>query len=112
MSAVASATIGGTTVTGILRAVGAATSTLSGVIDIDATARSFGLAAITVRSIVSCRNENRMSCLRTAASSAGLAMIRLETGLTLTSATVRRRASALSATGWVMKILGRISVST
>src|SRR6516162_10157451 len=108
ISAVASATIGGTTVTGILRLVASATSMLSGVIDCEATARSFGLAAITSRSIRSCRSENRMSLLRTAATSVFLGMIRLESGLTLTLATRRRRSIALRATGWVMKMRGRI----
>ena len=48
MSAVASVTIGGTTVTGMPRLVASATSMLYGVIDCDAMARSFGLAAMIV----------------------------------------------------------------
>ena len=48
-----------------------------------------------------------MSLLRTAATSAFLGMIRLESGLILTIATLRKRSSALLATGWVTKILGR-----
>jgi hypothetical protein len=110
MSAVASATMAGTTVTGILRLVASATSILSGVIDCDAMARSAGLAAITSRSIRSCRSENKMSLLRTAATSAFLGMIRLDSGLTWTVATLRKRAIALLATGWVTKILGRASL--
>jgi hypothetical protein len=46
-SAVASVTIGGTTVTGMRRAVAAATSISDGVIFIEATARRFALAAMT-----------------------------------------------------------------
>ena len=46
-SAAASATIGGTTVTGIFRFVAAATSIFSGVMDCEAIIRSFGFAAIT-----------------------------------------------------------------
>ena len=100
MSAVASATIGGTTVTGMPRLVASATSILSGVIDIEATARNFGLARSTARSIVSCSSENRMSHFFTAAISFGLAMILLESVLILTSAIVaqaRRARSARSA---------------
>src|SRR3981081_50858 len=107
MSAVASATMGGPTVTGILRLVASATSILSGVMDCEVMARNSGLAAITSRSMRSCSSENRMSLLRTAATSAFLGMIRLGTGLILTVATLRRRAIALLATGWVTKILGR-----
>jgi hypothetical protein len=42
-----------------------------------------------------------MSHVLTAAMSAFLAMIRLESGLTLTVATLRRRSIALLAIGWV-----------
>ena len=38
-----------------------------------------------------------------------LGMMRLSSGLTLTLATVRRRSSALSATGWVTKMRGRFA---
>ena len=60
-SAVASvATIGGTTVTGMPRFVAAATSIFDGVIDCAAmTARNFGLAASTARSILSCSSKTR-----------------------------------------------------
>src|SRR5260370_36081262 len=101
MSAVASATIGGTTVTGIFRLVASATSMLSGVIDCEATAHRFGLAAITSRSTRSGRSENRMSLLRTAATSVFLGMMRLEVGVALTLGARRRLAVALRATGWV-----------
>jgi hypothetical protein len=37
-------------------------------------------------------------------------MIRLDSGLTWTVATLRKRAIALLATGWVTKILGRASL--
>ena len=103
MSAVASATIGGTTVTGMPRLVASATSILSGVIDIEATARNFGLAASTARSMRSCSSENRMSHFFTAAISFGLAMILLELVLILTAAIARRRSSALGAIGCVTK---------
>ena len=64
MSAVASATTGGTTVTGMPRLVASATSMLSGVIDIEQTARSFGLAASTARSMRSCsRREQDIALL-------------------------------------------------
>ena len=59
MSAVASVTIGGTTVTGMPRLVASATSILSGVIDIEQTARNFGLAASTARSILSCKQRHQ-----------------------------------------------------
>src|ERR1700688_5103222 len=106
MSAVASATIGGTTVTGMPRLVASATSILWGVIDIEASPRNFGLAASTARSIVSCRNENRMLHFFTAAISFGLAMILLESVLILTLAMARSRSSALCAIGWVTKTRG------
>src|SRR6266567_6374780 len=99
MSAVASATIGGTTVTGMPRLVAAATSMLSGVIDIEQTARNFGLAASTARSIRSCRSANRISHFFTPAISLGLAITLLESGLILTFAMARRRSSALDAIG-------------
>src|SRR6186713_2461388 len=101
MSAVASATTGGTTVTGIPRLVASATSILSGVIDIEQTARSFGLAASTARSMRSCRSENRTSHFLTAAISFDFAMILLESVLILTFAIARRRSSALDAIGCV-----------
>src|ERR1700694_4816064 len=106
MSAVASATIGGTTVTGMPRLVASATSILSGVIDIDASMRNFGLAASAARSMTSCRNENRMSHFFTAAISFGLARILLESVLILTLAMGRRRSSALCAIGWLTKTRG------
>src|SRR5215510_291734 len=112
MSAVASATIGGTTVTGIPRLVASATSTLSGVIDIEQTARNFGLAASTARSIRSCRNENRISHFLTAAISFDFAMILLESVLILTFAIARRRSSALDAIGCVTKTRGLIVTAT
>src|SRR6185312_10261490 len=84
MSAVASATIGGTTVTGMPRLVASATAILSGVIDMEQTARNFGLAASTARSIRSCSNENRISHFLTAAISFDFEMILLESVLTLT----------------------------
>ena len=62
-SAVASVVTGGTTVTGIAAPVAAATSMFDGEIDCAAMARSFGLAAITSRSIRSCSRQNRMSHL-------------------------------------------------
>src|SRR5471030_558493 len=103
MSAVASATIGGTTLTTIPRLVASATSMLSGVIAIEQTSRSFGFAASTARSTLSCSNETRTSHLRTAAISLALAMILLESVLILTSAIARSRVSALGAIGWVTK---------
>src|SRR5262249_44872065 len=104
--AVASATIGGTTVTGIPRLVASATSILSGVIAIEQTARSFGLAASTARSIRSWSSESRMSHFFTAAISLGLAMILLESVLILTPATARSRSSAPTAIGWLTKTRG------
>src|SRR6185437_15083884 len=113
MSAVASATIGGTTVTGMPRLVASATSILSGVIDIEVTARKFLFAARTARSTLSCSSENRISHFFTAAISFGLAMILLESVLILTSAMVRSRASALGVIGWVTKTRGRtVNAST
>src|SRR2546429_229876 len=53
-----------------------------------------------------------MSHRRTAAIRACFAMTRLESGLTFTLATRRKRSMALSATGWVMKMRGRIRPST
>ena len=106
-SAVASVVTGGTTVTGSRCAVAAATSMFEGEMDCAATSRSFGLAAITSRSMRSCNRQNRMSHVLTAATSAFLAMIRLESGLTLTVPTLRRRSIALLAIGWVTKIRGR-----
>src|SRR6185437_13316237 len=107
ISAVASATIGGTTVIGMTRLVASSTSILSGVIDIEATARSFGLAASTRRSILSCSRENRMSHFFTAAINFGLARILLESGLILTMAMARSRSSALGAIGWLTKMRGK-----
>src|SRR4029078_7437641 len=106
MSAVDSATIGGTTVTEIPRLVASATSMLSGVIDIEQTARSFGLAASTARSMRSWSNENRISHLLTAAISFDFAIILLESVLTLTFASARSRSSALAAIGWLTKTRG------
>ena len=103
MSAVNSTASAGTTVTVMRRAVAAATSILSGVIDIDAIARKEGFAAITSRSMGSCSRLNRISQARAPAISLSLAMTRLPSGLTVTSAMVRSRVSALSATGWVTK---------
>jgi len=105
-SAVASATIGGTTVTAIPRRVASATSILSGVIDIEAIAFSPGFAASTARSILSCSSENRMSHFFTAAISRLLGRIRLASALTLTSAMARSRASALGAIGCVTNTRG------
>src|SRR6185437_15977237 len=99
MSAVASVTIGGTTVTGMSRLVASATSILSGVIVIEASMRNFGLAASTARSILSCRNENRISHFFTAAISLTRAMILLESLLSVTLAISRKRSSALCAIG-------------
>ena len=70
MSAVNSTASAGTTVTGMRRAVAAATSILSGVIDIDVIARKAGFAAITSRSTGSCSRLNRISQARTPAISA------------------------------------------
>jgi hypothetical protein len=56
---VASLTIGGMTVTGIFRAVAAATSMSSGLMVMDATIRSLGLAAITSASTRSWRRQKR-----------------------------------------------------
>jgi len=72
---------------------------LSGVIDIEAIARKEGLAAITSRSTGSCSRVNRISQARAPAISLSLAMTRLSSGLTVTSAIVRSRVSAVSATG-------------
>ena len=79
-SAVASVVTGGTTVTGILRAVASATSMLDGEIDCAAMWRSFGLAATTSRSILSCNRQNRMSHFFAAAISFGFGMMRLSSG--------------------------------
>src|SRR6478609_4237430 len=106
MSAVASATIGGTTVTGMPRFVASATSMLSGVIDIEQTARNFGLTTSTARSIRSWSRENRVSHFFTAAISLGLAMILLESVLILTVAIARSRSSALDAISWLTKTRG------
>ena len=70
-SAVASVVTGGTTVTGMRRAVASATSMFDGEIDCAAMWRSFGLAAITALSIRSCSRQNRMSAFFTAAISVG-----------------------------------------
>src|SRR6185437_11624103 len=106
MSAVASATIGGTTVTGMPRRVASATSILSGVIAIEQTARNFGLALSTARSTLSWRSEKRTSHFLTAASSLLLAMILVASLLIVTFATSRSRLSALSAIGCVTKTRG------
>src|SRR5690348_11547595 len=106
MSAVASATIGGTTVIGMPRLLASATSILSGVIDIEQTARNFGFAANTARSTRSCNSENRISHFLTAAISLDFAMILLESVLILTLARAHSRSSALDATGWVTKTRG------
>src|SRR5689334_10077302 len=106
MSAVASVTIGGTTVTGMPRLVASATSILSGVIDIEQTARSLGLAASTARSIRSWSRQNRKSHFFTAAISFDLPTILLESGWILTLAMARSRSSALAAIGWVTKTRG------
>ncbi len=50
-----------------------------------------------------------MSQRFTASISLSFASTRLESGLTSTSATSRRRASALSAIGWVTKTRGRLT---
>src|SRR5699024_3380177 len=83
-----------------------ATSILSGVIDIEQTARSFGLAASTARSMRSCSSENSMSHFFTAAISLDFAMILLESALILTLAIARSRSSALDAIGCVTKTRG------
>src|SRR5207253_5375660 len=93
------------------RAVASATSMFEGEIDCAAMWRSFGLAAITALSILSWSRQNRMSAFFTAAINIVLGMIRLSSELTFTLATARRRASALSATGWVTNILGRVAIS-
>ena len=79
-SAVASVVTGGTTVTGMRRAVASATSTFDGEIDCDAMWRSFGLAAMTARSMRSCSRQNRISAFLTAAISAVFGMILLSSG--------------------------------
>src|SRR5262249_20613640 len=106
MSAVASATIGGTTLTAIPRLVASVTSILSGVIAIEQTARNFGFAASTARSIRSWSSENKISHFFTAAISLALAIILLESVLTLTFATARSRSSAPEAIGWLTKTRG------
>ena len=110
MSAVASVTIAGMLVTGMPRAVASARSMRSCVMFIDDTALSFGLAASTSRSTVSCSSDSRMSQRFTASISLSFGSTRLESGLTSTSATARRRASALSAIGWVTKTRGRLTI--
>ena len=112
MSAVASVTIAGMLVTGMPRAVASARSMRSCVMFIDDTALSFGLAASTSRSTVSCSSDSRMSQRFTASISLSFGSTRLESGLTSTSATSRSRASALSAIGWVTKTRGRLTTSS
>src|SRR5437016_4241771 len=106
MSAVASATMGGTTVTGMPRLVASATSMLSGVIAIEQTARNSGLAASIARSIRSWSSENRISHFFTAAISFGFVMILLESVLILTFAMRCSRSNALKAIGWLTKTRG------
>ena len=105
-SAVASVVTGGTTVTGMPRVVASATSMFDGVMDCAATWRSFGFAAMTARSTLSCSRQNRISALRTAAISARWGIIRLSSGNTFTFASARNRLSALSAIGWLTKTRG------
>src|SRR5438034_3291336 len=109
-SAVASVTTGGMTVTGMRRAVAAATSMSDGVIFIDATARKLALAAMTSPSTRSCRRQNRISCPRTAAHSSSLVRVCIASGFHSTSAMLRRRSVALRATGCVMNTLGRMEI--
>ncbi len=111
-SAVASVTIGGMTVTGMRRAVAAATSMSVGAIFIEATARRLGLAAMTSPSTRSCSKQNRISWLRTAAQSSSFVRVCRASGFQATSATRRNRSAALGATGCVMNTLGRISASS
>ena len=98
--------IGAVTVTGMRRAVAAATSILDGVIDCAAIRRKSGLATMTSRSMRSWSRQNRISALRTAAISVRLGMIRLESANSVTRATARRRFNARSDTGWVTKMRG------
>ena len=107
-SAVASVVTGGTTVTGMPRLVASATSMLDGEMDCAATWRSFGLAAITALSILSCSRQNRMSAFLTAATSVLWGMMRMSSGNTFTLPKARSRLSALSATGWVTKTRGKL----
>src|SRR5438552_5820946 len=109
-SAVASLTMGGTTVTGIRRAVAAATSISEGVIFIEAIARRLALAAMTSQSTRSCSRQNRISCSRTAARSSSWVMMCTASGFHSTSATLRKRSIALFATGCVMNTRGRIEI--
>src|SRR6266511_997928 len=109
-SAVASVTTGGMTVTGMRRAVAAATSISDGVIFIDATARKPALAAMTSPSTRSCSRQNRISCLRTAAQSSSLVSVCVASELHSTSAMLRSRSVALRAIGWVMNTLGRMEI--
>src|SRR5215207_2086471 len=76
---------------------------------IDDTALSCGLAVSTSRSTVSWRSDNRMSQRFTASISLSFGSTRLESGLTSTSATMRSRANALSAIGWVTKTRGLLT---
>ena len=78
MSAVASVTIAGMLVTGMPRRVASARSMRSCVMFIDDTARSFGLAASTSLSTMSCSSDNRMSQRFTPSISAALPRMRLE----------------------------------
>src|SRR5207253_4904943 len=109
-SAVASVTTGGMTVTGMRRAVAAATSMSDGVIFIDATARRPALAAMTSPSTRSCSRQNRISCLRTAAQSSSLVSVCVASGFQSTSAMLRSRSVALRAIGCVMNTLGRMEI--
>src|SRR5689334_8320676 len=79
---------------------------LSGVMAIEQTARNFGLALSTARSIRSCSKENSTSHFLTAAINLLFAMILLESLLRTTFAMSRRRWSALSAIGWETKTRG------
>src|SRR5450631_2104395 len=98
------------TVTGMRRAVAAATSISDGVIFIEATARRFALAAMTSPSTRSCSRQNRISCSRTAAHSSSLVMMCAASGFHSTAATLRSRSIALRATGCVMKTRGRMGI--
>src|SRR5271163_530462 len=102
----------GILVTGMPRRVASARSMRSCVMFIDDTALRPGLAASTSVSTVSCSSDSRMSQRFTASTSFALSSTRLESALTSTSATARKRASALSAIGWVTKTRGRATTGS
>ena len=92
----------GIVVTGMRRAVAAATSMSAGVIVIEAIARRFGLAAMTAALIRSCSRQNRTSQRCTAAISSASVGMCSGSSLSSTSAIARSRASAPGAIDWVM----------